>query len=649
MIDTEFVRAQLIELEQAQVSDALDLLDATEALERAERTRIEKDEAIARRKREISQKRKELEQAEDIAQGESQAVEVDTRVEKLNAKFEGIAQGRMWYEGIFPHQWQGARFGAVAQRWILADGVGLGKTRTAVGWLDLSEARKVLIVCEANICDQFAGEVMELAPEREIFNLYKKSPKKRHEIIDEILDRSAAVVVVNYEIWRKDKDVLGKLMDWQLDTLIVDEAHNLKSTASANFKYIQSIVFCDNVCGKCRKHVRGLYDAEALRANPSRKVPKPCEHCGWRVGEPTGRVFAKPLDTWLSTKSIKRLCLTTGTPILNEPADIYPLLHLVDPLLFRTKNGFQDTYCRQDVVGKWSFSAGALDNLKPLIRGRFLQRSRDDAGIILPVQEVRLIRVELDKYEYPKQYKAIRQISETAQLILESGQAMTVMHLISLITRKRQANVWPGGIRIVDKNKESETYGEIIFDAGEIDESVKIDAVLEQLQSRHVTGRRQIVFSQFKEPLIELENRIAKLGIRVARFDGDTPKNLREKIKSNFDRKQGEEPIWDVVLANYKTGGTGLNFTAATVTHILDEEWNPGKRDQGYGRTDRIGQTEESEVLIYRIPGSIDTWMSNTIHRKEQIIEGFNETMTGNDPTSTVENLMDAIKSGEML
>lgn len=644
-IDPEYVRAQLVALEQAQAGDALDLLDATEALERAERTRIEKDEAIARRKREISKKRHELEQAEDIAAGEEQATDADSKRAQLSAKFKSLARGHEWYEGIFPHQWQAAQFGAVAQRWILADGVGLGKTRSSVGWLDLSGAKKVLIVCEANICNQFAGEVMELAPEREIFNLYKKSPAKRHEMLDEILDRSAAVVVANYEIWRKDRDVLGKLMNWQLDTIIIDEAHNLKSTASANYRYIESLVFCDNVCGKCKRHIFGLWDAEALRANPSRKVAKPCEHCGWKIGEPTGRVFAKPIDTYLATKSIKRLCLTTGTPILNEPADIYPLLHLIDPMLFRSRNGFQETYCRQDVVGKWSFSTGAMDSLKPLIRGRFLQRSREDAGIILPEQEVRLIRVELDKYAYPKQYKAIRQISDAAQLILDSGQAMTIMHLIALITRKRQANVWPGGIQIVNKDKESEDYGKVLFDAGEINESVKMDAILEQMMLRR--GRRQIVFSQFTTALEELEKRVAAAGFSVVRFDGRTLPNLRNEIKANFDRTKHEEPKWDVVLMNYKTGGTGINLSAATVTHIMDEEWNPGKRDQGYGRTDRIGQTEESEILIYRIPASIDGWMANTIHRKENIVSGFNEAFR--EDTSVAQSLVDAIRSGEIL
>jgi hypothetical protein len=65
-------------------------------------------------------------------------------------------------------------------------------------------------------------------------------------------------------------------------------------------------------------------------------------------------------------------------------------------------------------------------------------------------------------------------------------------------------------------------------------------------------------------------------------YDGDTPESIREQVKADFNRSVvGDGPYkWQVVLANYKTGGVGLNFTAATQMIILDEEWNPGKEEQ---------------------------------------------------------------------
>lgn len=667
MSDVDEARERLIQLQieqdeaKAQVeADRRQFEDSVKSISLGERI-------IQQRQADIREAKAQLARAENLAAAREVADEVEEGVERLREKFERLAEGHIWFEGtgnddaVLSHQWQGMMFGAVARRWILGDGVGLGKTRTCVGWLDLIHARKVIVVCEANICAQFAGEIMELAPHRDLLNLAKTkgkqsggvklSPKEmRHRLLDEALSKDEGIIVVNFEIWRNDKDVLAKLMGWQADTLIVDEAHNLKTTSTANFGYIKMLLAVDNTCPNCKGHIYGLFEPEALKRKPSTKIAMPCAHCGWKFGDSTPVRYRNKLDELLSTRSIKNVCFTTGTPILNSPLDLYSLLHLVNPVLFTTKQAFQTTYLTNNYhSGKWEFRDGALSNLKPLIEGMFLARTLEDTGVVLPEQHHHMISVPLDMMEYPKQYTAIKQLTEAAQLVLDSGQAMTVMHLIALITRKRQANVWPGGIVMKDTDPESPTYEEIIFDAGEIDESVKMDAITEKIVEMHEQGRRQIVFSQFKGALAEFEVRLNAMGIRAVRFDGDTPEKLRLEVKRNFDRKYNEPAKWDVVLANYKTGGTGLNFTAATVSHEMDEEWNPGKRNQSRGRTKRMGQIEETDVFTYRIPKTIDTWMANTIARKESMIEGFNETMMDQEEPELAQSLAEAMRTGEML
>ena len=114
-------------------------------------------------------------------------------------------------------------------------------------------------------------------------------------------------------------------------------------------------------------------------------------------------------------------------------------------------------------------------------------------------------------------------------------------------------------------------------------------------------------------------------GIRAVRFDGSTPEHIRAEVKTNFNKARGEEAKWDVVLANYKSGGVGLNFTACTHMVMLDQEWNPGKEDQTIARIRRIGQDQQTFVHILDIPGGIDRWMRGLIDAKREMIEGFNE------------------------
>ena len=633
LVEKEIERREVAELAEQKKAEIARLLGEVETLE--------VDEA----KHRLERKRLEKEQEQQLRRDESldQAEQVRADVALLEEKYRKLAEGKPWYAGdadvgaILPFQWRGALFGAGARRWVLGDGMGLGKTRQSIGWLDLVQAKKVLVVCQADICDQFAGEIMSLAPHRSAHNLYKKTPKTRHKMMEEILSSSEAVVIVNFEIWRKDKDLLAKLMDWQIDTLIVDEAHNLKNTQTSNFKYIEMLVKVDNVCPNCKGAIKGLHGTD--------KKLKPCPACGWKKGEPTPVRYAYKLDEWLSTKSMKNICFTTGTPILNSPLDIYALLHLCDPVLFSRKTQFLETFCITNYhSGKVEFRDGQLDNLKPLIAGRFISRTREDAGIVLPVQRKHIVRVDLDPEAYKKQYKIVKQLSERAQIMLDSGEQMTIMHLIALITRKRQANVWPAGIELKD------TEGNVVFSVGqEVQESAKLDAALEHILAIHAEGRRQVVFSQFSTALEGFKDILEENGLRVAVLTGATPRKLRDEIKNNFYLARGEEPRWDILLCNYKTGGTGLNLTSATATHIIDEEWNPGKRDQAYARTDRIGQELENDVYIYRIPASIDTWMSNTIHRKEQMVSAFQDTMVDEGAEMTADSLSEAMRTGEIL
>jgi len=631
--DLETRRQQHLEIAEKKRIQIAKLIGQVEDLDKAEKSK----------KKEIREVRKAQENEQRRQESRDQARQVREDVSQLEEKYRKLAVGKPWYDGsddigaILPFQWRGALFGAGAKRWILGDGMGLGKTRQSIGWLDLVQARKVIVICQADICDQFAGEIMTLAPHREVFNLYKKTPKTRHSLMDKVLKAEDAVVVLNFEIWRKDKDLLAKLMDWRIDTMIVDEAHNLKNTSTSNYRYVDMLAKVDNVCPSCKGHIKGLYGAD--------KKVKPCPGCGWTKGELTPVRYAYKLDEWLSTKSMKNVCFTTGTPILNSPLDIYALLHLCDPMLFARKTQFLETFCIQNYhSGKMEFRDGQLDNLRPLIEGRFIARSREDAGIVLPVQRKHIIRVDLDPDLYKKQYKIVRQLSERAQIMLDSGESMTIMHLIALITRKRQANVWPAGIELKDSE------GNVVFSVGqEVRESCKLDAAVEQILAIHAEGRRQVVFSQFSTALQGLFSMLEDAGLNVALLTGSTTPTLREEIKSNFYLAKGEEPKWDIVLCNYKTGGTGLNLTAATATHIIDEEWNPGKRDQAYARTDRIGQEMENDVYIYRIPASIDTWMSNTIHRKEQMVSAFNDTMVDEAAEMTAESLGEAMRTGEVL
>lgn len=588
---------------------------------------------------------------EALTDAEERAARQAAKRRELEARFLEIAADKPWFVGtgnddaIFPHQWTGSCFAAVAKRVFIGDAMGLGKTREAIAYLDLVGAKRVILIAERNVAPQFAGEIEELAPHRTVIQLAGLTATTRRERLAKASRMEEAILVINYEMFRRDQESLIKVLAWQADTVIVDESHNAKSLKSSNFKMLQKLFFIDNTCEKCRSLITG--------------VSKPCKACGHiqsLAGE-KAKEQKSSLAHYLSTKSVQNVALMSGTPLLNSPEDLYSSFHLIDPVKFPTIDQFKRTFLKPSYAEgtrKMVFKRDGLEQLKPFIKNFYIARELEDVGEkvegglllpggrFLPDQQEHIVSVDLDPEKYPLQYRTIKQVSEQARITLSSGEKATLMHMISIILRKRQANVWPGGIEIKDQ-----ITGAPIFSVGsEVQESVKMDACQEQIMAYLEQGHRQVVFSQFRTALEEFEKRLKKAGIRVVRFDGSTPNKLRNEIKNNFYRAKGETPKWDVVLVHYRTGGTGVNLTAATITHMLDEEWNDGKKQQAKARTRRIGQTEPSKVLIYRIPKTVDTFMANLIATKRRMAEGLRRTMTNEE---LIRKVGEAIQNGEML
>lgn len=592
---------------------------------------------------------------EALASTEARAARQAAKRRELESRFLEIAADKPWYEGtgnddaIFPHQWTAMCFMAVARRTLLGDKMGLGKTRAAIGWLDLIGARRVILIAERNIAPQFAGEIEEIAPHRNVVQLAGLAKKTRLERLAKVGRMEQAVLVINYEMFRRDPDSLTRVLAWQADTVVVDESHNLKKVSGSNFKTVQRILFTDNTCEECGALITGLS-----------KPCKRCTHVQSLYGQSSKEQMSS-LKHYLSTKSVRNVALMSGTPLLNTPEDLYSSFHLIDPVKFPTADGFRKTFLKPSYAEgsrKMVFKRDGLEKLKPFIKDFYIARDLEDVGTrgerdgvtgielpggrFLPDQQEHIVSVDVDPDRYPLQWRTIKQVSEQARITLSTGEKHTLMHMISIILRKRQANVWPGGIEIRDQETDK-----VIFSVGqEVQESAKMDECQAQIEAYLEQGHRQVVFSQFRTALVEFEKRLKKAGIRVIRLDGSTTEKVRNEIKSNFYKAKGEVPKWDVVLVHYRTGGAGLNLTSATVTHMLDEEWNDGKKQQAKGRTHRIGQDEPTYVLIYRIPKSVDTFMANLISMKKRMADGLKAAMTNEE---LIRRVGEAIKSGEMI
>ncbi|MEA1973220.1 MAG: C-terminal helicase domain-containing protein, partial [Candidatus Cloacimonadota bacterium] len=101
---------------------------------------------------------------------------------------------------------------------------------------------------------------------------------------------------------------------------------------------------------------------------------------------------------------------------------------------------------------------------------------------------------------------------------------------------------------------------------------------------------------------------------------GSTQK--RQNHINNFNENSSVR----VFLISLKTGGFGLNLTAADTVILADPWWNPMGENQAIDRVHRIGQTKK--VMVYKLitKGSVEEKILNLQETKialfENIIEG---------------------------
>lgn len=571
--------AQLKEMQAEKKSTVISLRDKLEEIRREAQEQMRKVQEVER----------ELMDSNSLIREAEQRVLEEAHLEAEKAKEDAIMAKRVetlkeyrayidnlkpeWKDDAFDHQWEGAAKLAMHGSGLLGDEMGLGKTLTSIMYLDLVRAKRVLVITPSDTNSNFTIEAAMWAKHRYVISLANLDKSARNNFMNIMLkpraqeEGSEFLVTINIEQLYTDLAFFADLIALNFDTIVIDEAHTFKNTDSLLFQRLKQL--------KMNSHTKNFL----------------------------------PM---------------TGTFILNKPQDIWPALHLLDDEAFPSLNAFLKIYCVNFGDGfrpDWHFKEGGLAALIRTLGGRIVQRNMQECGIVLPTQHIHDIEIDFDN-NYLDQQKVIRMLAQHAQIVLDADRKSGPIAAIALITRQRQANVWPGGISFENTLPDGQV---LKFSVGEdIKESIKVDWVEAKVREMVAKGERVVVFSQFKTGLAELESRLSDL--KAIRYDGDTDRKTKMAVKRDFDKRHVTKTggyTWDIALCNFKTGGVGLNFTDVTHMVMLDEEWNPGKNTQAYKRICRMGQTEETHVWIPRLKKSIDTWMKALNDKKQALVSGF--------------------------
>ncbi len=636
-------------------------------MERAKRDfYLQEEKELKAKLDKMRQQRYEVESV--LKKGEQEATQFRTEIEKLrreasrlksheiaNKEFADAAKRfldecmtRPWFNAALDHQIHGAQSLAFAKRGFLGDYMGLGKTLTSLIWADFVKAHRILVLAPKETCYSFIKEIGKWADDRIVLNFIAQPKRIRDaQFMSADISQKAGVldqfiIVANLETWRRDKQFIADIIAMKPDCVIIDESHTIKNKKSNAFAGIAEIVYAHNSCISCGESSFAFQhrineEISTYRVQPYFK----CNSCGHGT-------FNE-----IDTCSVKNVLCMTGTPILNKPQELWPILYLIDKATYPKEDDFLIDFCWLDPWTKrYKFQHGGIARLAKKIGNSFVMRDYESAGIKIPEQQVHEYYLDFNAETAPEQWRAYQILANHYMILLEEDQGAFVKHKLAIMTRSRQMATWPEGIVLKDLD------GTIKYRCN-VKQSLKLEFAEQKIRELLATGERVILFSKFTAPLEELHNRLndclidedSDKRIRSAILNGDTPQHLKDQIRYDFDKSTRQNRNgkykWDLLLCNYQVGGQSATFTEAIHTVILDEEWNPGKRDQAYGRTHRIGQDRETIVHLIKLRNDnveiIDDFMSNLISEKEETTVGF-EKATKESTEKLMEILRKTVK-----
>jgi SWI/SNF-related matrix-associated actin-dependent regulator of chromatin subfamily A-like protein 1 len=457
----------------------------------------------------------------------------------------------------FPYQRAGIQFGHEKDKIFMFDDMGTGKTIMSTGIVNMADKKpkSVVIICPNSVKYQWEKEWKSWTVHNDLSVKVQHSNKMQN----------SDVMIFNYEVFStptsksnsryKELKRAGKFnasevalnmikqQSKTIDFLIIDEAHRLKNWSANTTKNIFKL--------------KGMSE---------------------------------------------KIILLTGSPVMNNPSDLWTLLRFVDEHknYAEDKNKFLIQYCG----GEWnSFAGGIKSNLKnidPLKLEELQIKLRTSIMIRRTKQEV--------FPDMPPKIRSVVPVEVDNSLFKEFDDLNSLLSDMTDLNADASTSVL-SGLR-------PENIAEFT-ELRKLTGRAKVKPTVEYIKDNIPITDKVLIFCQYHDTIDLYKQHFASADI----ISGKVSAEQREIIKENFQK----DKLKRYLILQMDAGGVGLNLTSAN--HVVFAELHvvPKIMEQCEDRANRYGQDKTVYVHVMVAEGTADASLGNLIVGKIKASEGVTE------------------------
>lgn len=485
---------------------------------------------------------------------------IEGEIELKNTDIESVElpEGFKFKTQPYEHQEIGVKFGLMFDNWFLGDEQGLGKTKQII---DIAVARKIkygykhcLIVCGVNTL--------------------------KWNWVNEILIHSNEKPwILGQKETRKGTIKIGSTKDKINDLKYLLTNETTTYFLITNIESFRDSEFADTVKKLCDKEIINMCAADEVHKmkNPTSQQTKGFFKC-----QPKCKIAM------------------TGTPIMNNPLDIYVTLKWLG-FENHAFYSFKQHYCIMGGFGGYDIVGYKnLAELQEKVNDLMLRRLKDEV-FDLPEKVYVDELIEMTPKQQVLYNEAESYIKTNMDLITSNPDPL------SSLIRLRQVTGYTGIV------------------SSEIQESAKLDRMEDIVEEAMSNKKQVVIFSNWTQMTSVIYERLHQK-YTLSLITGGTKDEVRQTNVEQFQNGNSK-----IIVGTIGAMGTGLTLTAGTVVIFLDHPWNRALYDQAVDRCHRIGQKQSITIYNLMCKDTIDERVWQLVKDKgaisDMLIDG---KVTGN-------------------